>query len=387
MESNSNRQPKIIKRSAYSWRATKALRTIGANSEKCPHCSAKLYADETAVPVSGDNAQIIRGKKCQRCDCLYVADKREAERILRDNRNAQEFTLDGLPLWDYTAKRNDKIRREQLAQRRRQKSTCLSKISTGVVLLTVKFSDEARNYVIVSNRRDQNETENTLHYTDALALELLTAAFRESRDLSGEYNGKNFRVDDVVYPQSQRSGLPEKLLPMALSIRPGGGLYSKGVSKLSEDEEIVDVLLYSPFTGRYEITRATYIRNDGCCYTDATLYRKFVAKYGRPGIATQIGDSSYFGMDWSNLRTKSALMQYGYGVGQQEDLRETYRQELLAELVDLELLDIPKIMNLLSFFISSHSAPKDYIARMKWEADKDFISAYKVNPQRFLIAR
>ena len=382
-----SKQLRIVPKNEYSWRATKSLVTIKTNTGRCPRCSAKLYIGETGIPTAGGDVVIVPGEKCQYCDCLYITDKLEIEYFLRDNKNATGFTLDGKTLWDYTARYKEAKRKEYRARLRGQKRSRLRGILSGVVLLTVQFHNNTQDYIIVRNVNAQNRQANVLHYSGAPALELLTAAFRESRDRKGEYDKKRYHIADIIYPEMHNEGLRENLLPMVLNIKSGGGLYEKLSSEFTEYKEIVDVLLYSPFTERYELIRATYDGDEDYCYTDARLYREFVENYGKPDLATGFGSSKNLDADWSNLQIESALRQYGYSVGQKSGLREQLRQELLAELVDLELLDVTKIVRLLSFFISSHTSPTNYAARLKWESDRDFISRYKVNPDRFLIAK
>lgn len=92
-------------------------------------------------------------------------------------------------------------------------------------------------------------------------------------------------------------------------------------------------------------------------------------------------------MDFDELNSESVLKCYGYSVSKAEGLSTGERQELLAEIVDLEILTVKKVVTLLDFFIQTHAAPKYIEARFKWESDKKYIQGYNVNPQRFLIAR
>lgn len=78
---------------------------------------------------------------------------------------------------------------------------------------------------------------------------------------------------------------------------------------------------------------------------------------------------------------------YGYTVNRTDDLDLQKRQELLAEIVDAEILSVSSVISYLDFFISSHSSDIYALAIFKWEEDKEFIESYKVNPKRFLIAK
>ena len=80
-------------------------------------------------------------------------------------------------------------------------------------------------------------------------------------------------------------------------------------------------------------------------------------------------------------------MGYGYNVSEANKLSERERREMLAEIVDLGILTVHQIVNLLDFNCRLHCGDRYYLARAKWEGDKDFIANYRVNPDRFLIAQ
>ena len=54
--------------------------------------------------------------------------------------------------------------------------------------------------------------------------------------------------------------------------------------------------------------------------------------------------------------------------------------------MDLGIMSAESILHLLDHNISMHSQDKDRYARMDWEADKQFVMGYKVNPNRFVVA-
>ena len=104
---------------------------------------------------------------------------------------------------------------------------------------------------------------------------------------------------------------------------------------------------------------------------DARRFRDFVNEYGNPGLKiTFKGIQS--NNDYLDLNEESILKSYGYSVSQSEGLSFTKRVAILTELVDLQIVSIPKIVSLLDFFIISHPSAKDYHAREKWIDDKNY---------------
>ena len=87
-----------------------------------------------------------------------------------------------------------------------------------------------------------------------------------------------------------------------------------------------------------------------------------------------------------NFSLSSILTEYGYTVAQNVGLSSKERHELLAEVIDLEILDSIDIINHLEFCISLHPNEKYVYARSKWKEDIGFVENYNFNPDRFLIA-
>lgn len=87
----------------------------------------------------------------------------------------------------------------------------------------------------------------------------------------------------------------------------------------------------------------------------------------------------------NGLADQSILRAYGYTVAQKENLSAQERQELLAEIVDLNHLSVKQIVTLLELQINTKKK-RFPVACRKYEADRDFIMAYEVNPERFTIA-
>ena len=79
-------------------------------------------------------------------------------------------------------------------------------------------------------------------------------------------------------------------------------------------------------------------------------------------------------------------MACGYSVGEKQSLSMASRQEILADIIDMEILRVWEIVNLLDFFCTSHTGEHNRAAREKWQEDREFVKSYKVNPSRFMIA-
>ena len=114
------------------------------------------------------------------------------------------------------------------------------------------------------------------------------------------------------------------------------------------------------------------------------LQLRIVSFYGNPGITISFYSKGYC-LDWNELNAESILRIYGYSVSETEGLTSKTRQEILAELVDLEITTVSFITKMISFFIKSHPDDRFFIARTKWEEDLHYIENYKIRPERFLI--
>ena len=152
--------------------------------------------------------------------------------------------------------------------------------------------------------------------------------------------------------------------------------------------KITDVLMYSPFTDRYEMMHAAIDLITDECYVDNKIFRMFINKYGNPGvrISAEYRPSKWKQSAMYDYQEESILHAFGYNVSQSKNLSNADRRSILADVVDLEVMTVSQIATFLNFLISTHSDDKFEIARNKWERDYEYITNYKVNPERFLIA-
>ena len=243
-------------------------------------------------------------------------------------------------------------------------------------MVCAKFTDGTETDYIITNRSGITDRKRIFTYISFEGRELLSAAFAKKRRKKGILNDKEYTVTDSLTLKGTENHLP---LCDYLSIKKDGG-YSSSKSVVNE---IVGILIYSNQYNIYEIMPATYNKITGEYFTDISRYRSYLHDYGSPDVNIDfLGDLVSRQSGNLELREQSILRLYGYSVSTANNLSYAERQELLAELVDTEVLTVSRIVYLLDFFIKTH--PYDKIAIIKWEEDKEFIQNYKVNPERFL---
>ena len=256
-----------------------------------------------------------------------------------------------------------------------------------IIVLQIIFKDETTIKIRVTNeRKDQDFANNVFHYSENVARELLTAAFHKGRQLKGTLWGKPYVIKKVWQRNKRKDNGYIFLQQSAIRMHIGGGLNS---SIKNSQKEIVAILLYSPFSDRYECINMTYDKTEGYCYVDPELCRKHIREHGNPGLPFDFGQSSNYEFDGDSrydfMNTQSVLYTFGYSVSERNCLSDKSRHEILADIMDLEILTASKTLQFLEFFKSSHPGERYYLARAKWDNDIDFVKNYKVNPNRFLI--
>lgn len=96
---------------------------------------------------------------------------------------------------------------------------------------------------------------------------------------------------------------------------------------------------------------------------------------------TYLKGGSYNGK--MQLAQESLLMQYGYTVSQTENLSADTRCQILAFLVDNNIMSKNDILSYLDFFVSQRrSQPKYRTAISRWESDARFIRGYNSGTYR-----
>lgn len=120
------------------------------------------------------------------------------------------------------------------------------------------------------------------------------------------------------------------------------------------------------------------------------IYKK-IKKTGIP-VCRAIDDKTYRkgvsshpkGSPYDTLAQESVLKQFGYNVSQVDDLSIEQRQDILAAIVDYNVLKKSEIISYLEYFINNRKHQKNpdgslkfKAAISKWKEDRDFVSDYK----------
>ena len=269
--------------------------------------------------------------------------------------------------------------REKSETSRRAKGTSrmIDPYSSAAMILKFSYgSGPIMDYFIMNSKEEIDEENNMLFFGSVKARTLLTIAYYPQcrKKLTDDYKKYTFHG----YTKKTKGISP--IIRKKIVIRKGGGYYDQN----NPQTEIVHALLYSPFTNRLELILVSYDKKGNSYYMDARRFREFISNYGNPGVNIVFkGKQSNSG--YLDLNEESILKSYGYSVSQNDDLSFQQRCAILTELVDLNIISIPKIVSLLDFFILSHPDSKYFWAREKWLDDKNYISKYKANPNRFII--
>ena len=332
--------------------------------DECPECNNRLVKFVNFIQINEVEGIRVPGRYCTKCDTFYE------ERGIA----LKQLSAEGLSFYDYT------LNTDYLILHYSQKIRLSHSIKSASIAVHVhcKEAKENRLVTIVSDRSDRNHEQDVFHYSDWFARRLLYEIFKQSRSIS--VAGNTFNLLKIFRLDWNNCSLLSQLKIDTIVLRTGGGLYG-GIHQ--HGTELVDILLYSPFTDCFEVTHATYDTENGIYYMDAKVFRSFVEKYGNPGVkvaAYQCG-----ARDFSTMREESILHAYGYVVGN-NGLSTRARQILLSEVMDLGIMSSYSILSLLDLNISMHPGDKYENARYDWEIDKQFVLEYKVNPDRFVIA-
>lgn len=329
--------------------------------EECCTCGKKLVEYTSFLPIDGDTAIKVPGKLCTKCDRFFEMNGYKLQRI------CNELSIKDTSFFDL----------QYIIPGYKERLNSIRKIQSATIAIHLKenHSDKHRIIAIVKSPNQESTDDDIYYYSNRKALVLLSSLFR--KDTIVWFEEKEYVIRNI--PLRDASGV-EKLLIDKIVLRKGGGLYH-GIHQ--PHIELVDILLHSPFTNCLEIAHASYDKVNRVYYMDSAVYRAFVEKYGNPGIALvayQSGKKDLFSMSEESL-----LHTYGYIVGN-NGLGNSARHELLAEVLDLELMTAHSIVNLLNHNISMHPNEIYYQARCDWEVDKEFVMKYKVNPNRFVVA-
>ena len=375
---------------------TEVIYTLNSNSRECPcgnsHHYVKFMTRLFNQKYSGSvKAELIYCSKCKN----YFILKAEKERIKSDVYPKYSFAENNAkPIFrgetELQTKENNSTKANSVQSFKKESDFFEKELPDRIheipsVVITIDIANVnlrlKERYYIVTDFTAERPKENILHYSRDKARELLTAALYERREKVGQLDGVNYRVINVEYPQSENR-IPETLLPKKLVIQSPGGYKSSIVNR---NYELVDLLLYAPFTQKYEILVATYAKKENYCFVAQSRFRQFLNDYGKPDVPIKLG-SAYRAGTFGELRDESLLRSFGYSVAEGGP-STSQRQEILADVVDLEWMTTQQIANFLEFLIDTHNQPQMDNARIKWKTDKQFIMNYNVNTERFLVAK
>lgn len=355
------------------------------NIRVCSFCNSRLERKSTVtIRLRSDKGKVVHMQDsfafCNKCG-IPLTDRAHYEVRFKDNFYYADIS--------YPRKLNDVsdsteyIRNPK--ERRRDYQQYLFGIPSAIILVELKSISTGKIVActVVENEKYAMEKRNRVHYRSILAREVLAAAFVDDKEKTALIFDEKYSVIQVVVPINLDLNDLYRIVPHEWTIKSGGGLYSKRT-----ETELVDMLVYSPYSTRYEIVKATYDRSSDVAYTDIHVFRSFIRVHGNPNMNIQFISKSGNGTGFfDNLNTVSFLKEYGYDVSKKKGMTQAERQSILAELVDLRLMTVAGIWNHLEFCIRSHTEEKYVWARQKWREDIQFISSYKVNPSRFMIAK
>lgn len=352
------------------------LKSIVGDGAICPICRLQLKDDITLIPVKEKMVLKVRGKACINCKCLYVNDLDAVVSKTKKLGYARGFTFDGVEQWKYFTMKKIKM----IEEARTQAIQKMKEIPSAVVMICIYFLGTKKLYWIYISKEKclNNPKEKIFGYGMNDGLEFLSAAFAEDRSKKGCWQGKEYMVKGYWFKNKLSRKRLHAMKPEYITIKDDGGYPSSVKNRFFE---LTDLLFYSPFSQRYEIVKATHDKLEGYYFIDVGIYRRFLTDHGKPPVQLMQGCCSF-----EKLNEESLLKIYGYSVAQKDNLSSNDRQAILAEVVDIQLLTVSRIVSHLNFCMSTHSQDKNVFARAKWREDLKFIESYKANPERFLIA-
>lgn len=374
----------------------------------CPRCNNRLEKRNAPMHVDATLNTYIPGKYCVTCDKLYIDSKtgNAIITILKKNEyihNVPITKCTNISKQQLKTNRTQHNKRERmnenLKQRKKQSNNVhmhaqfekdkklLNEIESAEIVIAVAFADNSiKTYVIVLDKNNIGEENGAvkLHYSSEKARELLAAAFEPQKEKCGIWNDNHFKVVRTC-PESYYMLSVFEMVNTSILLKEGGG-YQYLIKNRSE--RLVDVMLFSPFTKRYEICPATLNTKNREVYMDPARFRRYINEYGNPGIERFVRayEESNNYSDWNDMAKESFLRSYGYSVAENIGLSACERQEILSEIIDLGFLDQARISNHIEWCVMTHSDIKYFSARSKWERDIKFVENYKANPNRFIIA-
>jgi len=380
-----NLMPSENKGVVLDWKHSNDLISIDNNATLCPKCSISLSKDNILIPTKHQSERQISILICYKCEFVYVKKEQNIDILLWNNQHTRKYTYNGKGLWNISdiLKKQQKDEKYRLNSQRRLDE--LRSVNSSIVMICIRYdkTKQWEEFVIVTEKDESDPEKNILHYTSVEARELLSAAFEKQKMRKGTLNEKDFFINtNPVFSNPNDKAMPDNCIPIEVKLRENGGFHSKNINF-----EPIVILIYSYKSKRYELMNATYDKNNEYPFVDVKIFRTFIRNHGKPAALFNFDKYKLSnGFDWDALEMESALRMYGYSVSKNEGLSVTERRNLLAEVIDLELLSVKQIVILLEFLLNSRTGENLATARGKWTQDIQFVKNYKMDPSRFLIA-
>lgn len=332
--------------------------------EECVICNKKLTTREMPIPVSESSCVYYRGKCCG--EHFLIKPSKKIRQLLSGNQYARHIKTNV----DYFF-RNYLSACEVFAGKETYSILLLLKpIGKGN-----KVTNELA-LIVDNEKREIRSDIQIIDYKDGETRQLLTDVFRQGKK-EVDYYGIRYHV----YYRKLRDSYTDLILH-SIVIQSGGGYYS---SIKNKRYKLIDVLMYSPCTKKYEIIHATYDSEEYMSFIDISIFWDFISKYGNPGIKIYPPKSNWLYSHF--LNEESLLHVFGYSVNQKDNLSDSKRCAILADVIDLELMQPQAIVRFLGGCANRAGGQHYYEACAKYEHDIEFVKNYKVNPQRFLISK
>lgn len=267
----------------------------------------------------------------------------------------------------------------------------------GVVSFTEKGRKEKEAFILVDDPSDQDPLHNVF-WTERAISELIVDTLARHRRV--------VKYRDFCYFINWYTG--QKMRERVIARHEG---YRKLRRIEDNARELVDVQIYrdkrpcidhpnateilrvNVFGIRTPEAHPIYVYYCPVCdeyYVNYDEYTRFCRKYGIPPFRLY-DNRNYFGIGegyYDSLREQSQLNLYGYNVNESNGLTMAARQQLLADIVDADIMKQAQICSFIEGIMRLHrNSPNIFLAMKKWEQDLAFIQAYKQDTSRVVWGR
>ena len=195
-----------------------------------------------------------------------------------------------------------------------------------------------------------------------------------------QHHNKSILYDGKEYLYLDRTVLKSSLFSCPSIIHIGRIKGKKNAGYQSRYYKLIDTLIYSPKSDRYEILKGSYDASNETIFFDPADYLDFITEFGNPNLPLlPLYDSSDRDYDdWFYLRKEWSIYSlFGYTVNQNSYLSSNERKLILAKLIDSGLTSVSETISFLKGVIRDHKSEKYQKAHDKWIDDLEFIKNYR----------